>query len=397
MNIKYYPLKSRLQHSPLFDKEIAEFVKSVETELGGKLTPTTIDDYDCDLKLLFVQTGGSEGLFIKDFDKIKPPYYILTNGSNNSLAASLEILTYLNNRGIRGEVLHGSAKYIASRIKSAAKIFHARHKLQHCKLGVVGVPSDWLISSVPDYSEVKEKLGITLENIPLEQIERRAVQLFAETSIPDKYASLAKSDAAKSLAIYRALEETAQQHNLDGYTLRCFDLLPSLKATGCLALAECNAKNLVAVCEGDIAAMISMLIVKVVTGQSSFQANPSRINTENNTVVFAHCTVPFDMLESYRFDTHFESGIGVAVKGEMKQCDVTVFRMSADLKRYFVCGGKIIRNLDDKNLCRTQIEVQLDTPVTELLETPCGNHHIIVYGNHTEEIKNLVSYLLDCK
>mgnify|MGYP003301395200 CR=1 FL=1 len=55
-----------------------------------------LDDYDCDLKLIFIESGGSEGLFLDGFKLLKAPYYLLTSGDNNSLAASLEILTYLN-------------------------------------------------------------------------------------------------------------------------------------------------------------------------------------------------------------------------------------------------------------------------------------------------------------
>ena len=56
------------------------------------------------------------------------------------------------------------------------------------------------------------------------------------------------------------------------------------------------------------------------------------------------------------------------------------------MKDYFLCKGKIIRNLNEENLCRTQIEVEIDNP-TYFLNRPYGNHHLIIYGNHTEVIK----------
>ena len=40
----------------------------------------------------------------------------MTYGHNNSLAASLEILSYLKDHNLNGEVLHGSNEYIAKRI-----------------------------------------------------------------------------------------------------------------------------------------------------------------------------------------------------------------------------------------------------------------------------------------
>lgn len=98
LHIKLSTLKSRLQHSAEFDTEIKEFITAIEEGLETKLNLVDLTDYDCDLKLIFVQTGGSEGLFLENLKVLKEPYYILTNGGNNSLAASLEILTYLNQK-----------------------------------------------------------------------------------------------------------------------------------------------------------------------------------------------------------------------------------------------------------------------------------------------------------
>ena len=96
------------------------------------------------------------------------------------------------------------------------------------------------------------------------------------------------------------------------------------------------------------------------------------------------------MLTSYRLDTHFESGIGVAVRGKLKEDEVTILRLSSDLKHYFVAEGRIIKNLEEDNLCRTQIVIKCDDDISSLLTHPCGNHHIIFYGHHQEEINSLL-------
>ena len=135
-------------------------------------------------------------------------------------------------------------------------------------------------------------------------------------------------------------------------------------------------------------AMISMLISKKISGNDVFQANPSRIDVENKKIVFAHCTIPLNMVKDYKFDTHFESRTGVAIKGYLYEDDVTVLRLSSNLKDYFLEEGKIIKNLDDPNLCRTQIEVLFNNDISSILTKPCGNHHIIFYGKHKKEIED---------
>lgn len=395
MKVKVFAFQSVLKHSPDFKSEIAVFLQDIERKLGTSLEFAEIDDYDCDVKLLFVQTGGSEGLFLKNIDKLQEPYYILTNGANNSLAASMEIATYLSLHGKKGEILHGSTSYIADRIKNIAEADSVIKQLKNSRLGVIGQPSDWLISSVPDYGDVKKKLGVKLVDIPLSEVEEKVNAMKAQPDLKS-YKPFDKAELVKAAQIRDALYEIVQEHDLNGLTIRCFDLLSSLKSTGCLALAELNAKGVIGTCEGDIAAMLSMYIATLISGQSCFQANPSRIDTQNNSIVFAHCTAPFDMLEDYCFDTHFESGIGVAVKGKMKKQKFTLFRISGDLKKYFVSGGEILGTLDESNLCRTQINVRLDKSVTELLTNPCGNHHIIIYGDYSKEIERVMNTLL-CK
>lgn len=73
MTIKYTTFKSRLKHSEEFEMENESFLNTLESKLQTKLVETDADDYDCDLKLLFVQTGGSEGLFLANLHKLQPP------------------------------------------------------------------------------------------------------------------------------------------------------------------------------------------------------------------------------------------------------------------------------------------------------------------------------------
>ena len=91
-------------------------------ETGFEYERVGIEDlYKGDLSLIMVESGGSEGYFLKVFDKLKEPIVLLTFGNSNSLAASMEILTFVQNQGKKGEILHGSNEYIASRIKELAK------------------------------------------------------------------------------------------------------------------------------------------------------------------------------------------------------------------------------------------------------------------------------------
>ena len=185
-----------------------------------------------------------------------------------------------------------------------------------------------------------------------------------------------------AVKIYNALKVLVERYHLDAFTLRCFDLLTAVGNTGCLALACFNSEGIPASCEGDVPALLSMMIASALTGVSGFQANPARIDTETGEMLFAHCTIPFNMVENWQFDTHFESGIGVGIHGIFPEGPVTVFKVSGDLKRHFAAEGELVGNQYESNLCRTQVNLRLSPQDARyFLTDPIGNHHIIIPGH----------------
>ena len=423
--------------------------------------------------LIYIRTGGTEGLFL---ERVAPlltgaeakaapqPVRLLASGQSNSLAASMEILSWLRQRGIPGEILHGSPAAIAARIRSFSApqqnslpganspIFAPRSGknsvpgaeeagfapgdnltetvgseilrqaqddskriLEGRRFGVIGRPSDWLISSGVDYAAARERLGAELIDIPIDELVAETRQFRQEnpsisgqppvfwrgcpekpsspgTTLPRKTNTTPfkplnaprygrKIDAADwdgALAIYEALKALVARYRLDGLTLRCFDLLTALHNTGCLALARLNAEGITATCDGDIPAMLSMAVARARTGRSSFQVNLSRI--EGDRLLFAHCTVPLDIVEDYCYDTHFESGIGVAIHGILPEGPVTLFKLSPDCRRMYRREAKLVANPYGDNLCRTQVVVEAPGAAAYFLQEPIGNHHIIVPG-----------------
>lgn len=382
MKINIFPIVSSLHKEDRINDETKQLLDELSLDNELDIEITSINElYNADLSLILIQSGGSEQLFLDNFSKLKSPYYLLTYGSNNSLAASLEILSYIKDHNLDGEVLHGSSSYLAKRLKELANIKEKKAKYRY---GVIGKPSDWLIASNVDYKKVKEIYDIELKDIDIDELVKLYMNFESTTYKFDTDFDHSKMNDAFNL--YRSLEFLKVKYHLDGLTIRCFDLLSKIKTTACLGLAKLNENKICCSCEGDIPTLISMHILKQITGQVGFQANPSKIDIENKKMIFAHCTLPLDMTKSYKYDTHFESGIGVAIKGELKEETITIFKLSNNLKDYFVTTGKIIRNLNESNLCRTQIEIEVDENIEYFLNRPYGNHHLIIYGNHKDEI-----------
>ena len=240
------------------------------------------------------------------------------------------------------------------------------------RLGVVGRPSDWLIASEVDYQEVLDRMNCELVDIPIEEVS-----------------SLGEVDPGMkgAEAIYQRLKEVVDRYDLQGVTLRCFDLLTSVKNTGCIALSRLNDEGIPAACEGDIPTLLTMMVCKRLTGELCFQVNPARIRP-NGEILFAHCTLPLGMTVKHEYTTHFESGIGVAIHGELPTGDYTLVKLSGDMKRMLAVDVELVRCQYEQDLCRTQVWVKAAPEINDyFLTDPIANHHVLIKGHHAGNLK----------
>ncbi|MEG1180728.1 MAG: hypothetical protein RSD39_01710, partial [Oscillospiraceae bacterium] len=288
----------------------------------------------------------------------------------------------------KGEIIHGTPEEIANRLAALSKAVSARNTLRKMRFGVVGAPSDWLIASKTDRDALHKKLGAEFVDITMEEL---LAEVSKHTYPQNKWTDLLKAqgydseEMEKSLCIYGALRRLADNYKLGAMTVRCFDLLTAAKTTGCLGLAILNAEGIYAGCEGDVPALVSMAILGEISKKPIFMCNPSEIDTAKGEMILAHCTLPINMPYEMSLTTHFESGIGVAIAGSIAEGDMTIFKASNDLSRYYVAEGTIIENLRQPNLCRSQIRIKL--PDYRYFTTnPINNHHLVCTGVQADAV-----------
>ena len=337
-------------------------------------------------QVVAVLTGGTESQFVQLVNEglidLRQPVYLMVSGQSNSLAASLEILSYIRQHQGVGKVMRNAEDTLildSSKTKVGLILDFTSGKTlikedKTLRLGVVGKPSDWLIASNVNYEQVFQTLNIELVDIPIEEIS-----------------SLGEVDPGMpgAEAIYMRLKEIVSQYNLQGVTLRCFDLLTTVKNTGCIALSKLNDEGIPAACEGDIPTLLTMMLCKRLTGELCFQVNPARIQ-ENGEILFAHCTLPLGMTEKHEYTTHFESGIGVAIHGDLPTGDYTLVKLSGDLKRLLAVDVELERCQFEQNLCRTQVWIKTTPEVAQyLLTDPIANHHVLIRGHHANQFKKI--------
>lgn len=351
----------------------------------------------------FIESGGTEEQFKELYTKYKEPYNLIATNANNSLPSALEIASFLKNKNLAYNLYHATKEDIIDVLAHKRSLNRKENYplkftdkiLKDKRLGVVGKPSDWLISSEVNYEDAFNKTGVKLVDISLEEFKKEIDNAKAIVD-PIVFANKLNKKVDEmtlegALKIYSALYSIIKKHDLNGLTVRCFDLLGIYHNTSCLALALLNSQGYIATCEGDIPAMLTMAIIKERFNQSSFQVNPSFINEKEIYGYFAHCTIPLDMCISYKFDTHFESGLGIGIAGELNLAKVTIFKINNSLDKFEIFEGQIMENLHYQNLCRTQLKIKFCEDISSLIDMPCGNHLIIFKGHHKNDVLDLLS------
>ena len=342
------------------------------SDMPFKVSDTFIEEN----QVVAILSGGTEADFVelvraKEVD-LKRPIYLMVSGYSNSLPAALEILSFIRQRNGIAKIMQHPADIVfpdASETESLTRtpLDKVLKNEKKQRLGVVGKSQDWLIASSVDYKQVLDKMNCELIDIP-----------FTELS------SLGEVDPGMpgAEAIYERLKEIIAKYKLDGITVRCFDLFTTVKNTGCIAISKLIDEGIPAGCEGDIPVLLTMMACKKLTGEIGFMGSPARIQPDGQ-VLLAKCTIALSMTEKHEYTTHFESGIGVAIHGEVPAGDYTLVKLSHDMQHLLAVNVQVTRCQFEQNMCRTQIWLQTTPIVSQyLLTAPLSDHHVLIKGHH---------------
>lgn len=380
-----------------------------------------MDDEHPDV-LLFL-SGGSE---LTAINRLSPGRFalLLAGSEGNAFASAMEVKAWASAQKIPTRILSLDDAQAETLFMTYARVFSGLRKLQGQRAGLIGDVSHWLVASALNPKVAKDRLGIDILHLPWEKIpdyldyppHPEFLEVFAHHQ--KKHGTTGEQEEAgypsgkettgqtgnvpeedvnpwhKEAGIYAFLVDLIRKHRLDGLTLECFDMVNDHHVTACLSLALLNSKGFPSGCEGDLVSLAGMMLIKAVTGQIPWMANVASIN--ENSVLFAHCTAPLDLLEDFTIDTHFETDKSAAIAGHVQPSEVTVFRMDEKLEKAFIAPGTILSRPGLLYACRTQTDIALQPEaIARLKEAPLGNHHLILPGNQVElllticQVKNI--------
>lgn len=347
--------------------------------------------------LAVVLTGGTEDKILEWLGDQTGPALLLALPHSNSLPAAMEVLARLDQLGRAGRIIvAGHGDWRGDLVLALREVALAAF-LRTARIGLLGGPSSWLAASSPDPAVVRRAWGPEVVTLPLSDVAARYRVGDGSGAARGEAADLLRRAAGLvepaeatldgAVRLYRILRDIVEANRLDALTVRCFDLLGDIGNTGCLALSRFNDEGLVAACEGDLPATLTMMVLSGLTGRACFMANPSDLDLKAGTATFAHCSVPLSLVRSFRLRSHFESGLGLGIEGHFAPGVMTVARIGGEnLSRFTAFTGTVVPEESApfrEDLCRTQITLKVgEATVRELLGRPLGNHHVLALGDH---------------
>lgn len=289
-------------------------------------------------------------------------------------------------------------------LKTRLSTLETKQRIQRLHAVLIGsrYGSGSVVTSSPDFAVAQQALGVVLHHCDIPQF----LQAYDETD-QALVADLAgewlrgaqgvveptEEDVERSARSYWAIKRTLDEHGAGAIAMDCLGIAEMIKGTPCLALVKLNDEGVPAACEGDLTALMTMIFLSHLADRPTFMGNIVYANPRENLIDVNHCVLPFCMEgyaeqrkpytlrgyhdRSYGATATFDPGTGQ---------EVTVARFDTLLQELVFVKGTVIAC--EEGYCRFNLRVKVAN-AGELIRQVRGNHHILVYGDHTERIKDL--------
>jgi len=246
--------------------------------------------------------------------------------------------------------------------------------------------------------------------------QKEAQELADELICGAEEVHLEREYVTKSASLYLAAKSLLEEYGCNALTVRCcehpfLDLEIEHETVPCLALVLLNDQGLPASCQGDISALLTIMMLIYTSKKSVFMGNIGIASREENLISINH-SVPglkMDGLQEPRLPYSLYSfGVvdwGTAVYVDMTKGKgsrartparaVTIARVDPLVKKLLVTKGEIVRSFPVEKGCKQMIHIKVPDAVGFLhrAHTDYGAHFTVVYGDYTHELRKLADLI----
>jgi len=257
------------------------------------------------------------------------------------------------------------------------------------KLGPVTAREIWKLDIKPvTYKELEPMIKKNLEDQKaVKEAQRQTDKYLAQKGIS---LHTDKKFVVNAFLLTKVFRELMAKADAPAITVhQCMGtIIPMSQTTACLPLSLINDEGLMAFCESDFVVIPSGILLRYISGKPSFLQDPT--HPHDGVTTCAHCTAPRRMngkdYEPTKILTHFESDYGAAPKVNMRKGQViTTLVPNFSSKKWIGFRAKIIDH-PFYDICRSQIDIEIEGDWRKVLEDMQGFHWMICYGDYLREV-----------
>jgi L-fucose isomerase-like protein len=269
---------------------------------------------------------------------------------------------------------------------------------------------EWQITS--DLALIERTLGVRIEQVPHETLmaryqqvneqERATASELAEALLAgaarDRRAKpIAPSDVERSTRLYLAMRQFVREREATAVTVNCGPFIRGLDMpTPCVALTLFNDQGIPAACQGDLDALLTMILFKRVANLPSYMGGPIR---DSGHLGVCHCVMSRRMRgpdapdQPYYLSDYHGRKSGPTIHTDLPAGQVvTVARLTQNLESLLLMRGTVVASHDSNHRCRNTVAVA-GPDRSAVLKAVKGvqTHLVLACGDHTESLATLAA------
>ncbi|MCR8433471.1 MAG: hypothetical protein QXH55_02250 [Candidatus Korarchaeota archaeon] len=339
-----------------------------------------------------VLTGGTKKLIV-NLGKLRKPMILVSNDKQNALSSSLHALYILRDHNKKILHIQGDLKTVPW--NSVRKVISGINGLLSNparNIVLIGVSSNFLEEEKYNLHSLKDKFGLSVKTVSLRKFLKQLTKAEPDEGAISKMLKILEKtktdDICEKIAKIHAVSKLLMKGSIAG-GIRCFPIISKVGVTPCFVVSDFLDEGKIFGCEADLAAIISMLLAKYITGEIPFVANPITLE-KTGRLTLAHCTAATKLFSSdAKLSEHFESKKGYAVEGSFREnSTITLLKVDPGFSKLLLIRGQILVGKRFSNeFCRNQVVVGFEKEPLRILSGEFAHHLIMIYGDHTTELK----------
>ena len=258
-----------------------------------------------------------------------------------------------------------------------------------------------------DFGIVEEKLGIKVEKVSIDELIQRydtisgddleKVSKLLEQLISgaEKVENSNRQEIEKAVKLYLAISEFTEQRGASAATIVCGQFIEGEESpVPCVALTFLQDQGISAACQGDIDALLTMMMFKRVSGKPTCMGN---VYENDGLVTISHCVMSRRMFgldkdpQPYYISDYHGRKPSPTIHTDIPRGEVvTIGRLTKNLESIIVGTGKVVESCDREGRCRNALDIEIgDLEKLMGVRVDHQYHFVVVCGDYLKELTAL--------